>query len=177
MEHKLTFAGPVGAGKTTAIESISDIEVVRTDAGATDDTLLRKARTTVAMDYGMLNLEGGVKLHLYGTPGQERFSFMWDILAQGSIGLVLLVDNCREDPLADLELYLDSFNSFVQKNAVVVGVTRMDIEGRPGLNAYHSKLAEMGLNLPVLEMDARERSDIKALLLVLMSILDPTLKR
>ena len=70
MEHKILFAGPVGAGKTTAIASISDIPVVQTEAKATDDVAMRKANTTVAMDYGTLNLDGVAKIHLYGTPGQ-----------------------------------------------------------------------------------------------------------
>ena len=76
VEHKIIFAGPVGAGKTTAIGAISDIPVVATEARATDAVALRKNRTTVAMDYGLMILDGGIKLHLYGAPGQERFSFI-----------------------------------------------------------------------------------------------------
>lgn len=81
--HKIIFTGPVGAGKTTAITSISDVPTLRTDEIASDMTKNRKSETTVAMDYGILNLGNGERVHLYGTPGQERFNFMWDILTEG----------------------------------------------------------------------------------------------
>ena len=105
MEHKIIFTGPVGAGKTTAISSISDIPVVKTEASASDEVMLRKSNTTVAMDYGILNLDEGAKIHLYGTPGQERFSFMWDILTIGGVGLILMLDNARKDPLGDMVFF------------------------------------------------------------------------
>lgn len=177
MEHKIIFTGPVGAGKTTAIASISDIPVVKTEANATDEVMLRKSNTTVAMDYGSLNLGEGAKVHLYGTPGQERFSFMWDILTIGGVGLVLMLDNAREDPLADLEFFLDAFKPFIEKNAVVIGVARMDVSPRPGLYTFHKKLFELNMNVPIFEVDARERKDIKMLLLGLLASLDPGLKR
>lgn len=177
MEHKIIFAGPVGVGKTTAISTISDIPVVGTEAKATDATALLKANTTVAMDYGILQLDGGGKVHLYGTPGQERFSFMWEILTIGGIGLVLLIDNSREDPLADLAFYLDAFKSFIAKNGVVIGVTRMEHHPRPGLYSFHTRLQQLGIHAPVLEVDPRERGDIKMLLLSLLAVLDPGLRR
>ena len=177
MEHKIIFTGPVGAGKTTAIASISDIPVVKTEANATDEVMLRKSNTTVAMDYGSLNLGEGAKVHLYGTPGQERFSFMWDILTIGGVGLVLMLDNAREDPLADLEFFLDAFKPFIEKNAVVIGVARMDVSPRPGLYTFHKKLFELNMNVPIFEVDARERKDVKMLLLGLLASLDPGLKR
>lgn len=177
MEHKIIFTGPVGAGKTTAIGTISDIPVVSTEAAATDDTALRKANTTVAMDYGVLHLDGGGKVHLYGTPGQERFSFMWDILTVGGIGLVLLIDNGRDDPLADLEFYLKAFERFIEKNAVVIGITRMDNKPRPGLYSFHTRLAELQISAPVFEVDARSRADIRQLLLALLAVLDPGVRR
>lgn len=177
MEHKIIFTGPVGVGKTTAIATISDIPVVGTEAKATDATALLKANTTVAMDYGILQLADGGKVHLYGTPGQERFSFMWEILTIGGIGLVLLIDNSREDPLADLAFYLDAFKSFIDKNGVVIGVTRMEHHPRPGLHSFHTKLQQLGIRAPVLEVDPRERADIKMLLLSLLAVLDPGLRR
>jgi len=177
MEHKIIFTGPVGAGKSTAIASISDIPVVTTEANATDDVILRKANTTVAMDYGILNLDEGAKIHLYGTPGQERFSFMWDILTIGGVGLVLMLDNAREDPLEDMEFFLNAFKPFIEKNGVVIGVSRIDVSPRPGLYTYHKKLYEMGINVPIFEVDARERKDIKTLLIGLLAVLDPGLRR
>lgn len=177
MEQKILFAGPVGAGKTTAIGSISDIPVVQTEAKASDDVAMRKANTTVAMDYGTLDLDGAVKIHLYGTPGQERFSFMWDILALGSLGLILLIDNAREDPLADMEFYLKSFKRLINSSGVVIGVTRMDTKPRPGLYTFQTKLKELGIKAPVFEVDAREREDVKKLMQGLLAVLDPGVRR
>ncbi len=177
MEQIIIFAGPVCAGKTTAIGSISDIPVVQTEAKASDEVALRKMNTTVAMDYGVLKLDTSVKVHLYGTPGQERFSFMWEILTMGGIGLVLLIDNAREDPLADLEFYLKEFRRFIEKSAVVIGVTRMDSSPRPGLYSFHTKLAELGIKAPVFEVDARERKDVKTLMMGLLAMLDPGARR
>jgi len=85
-QHKIIFAGPVGAGKTTAISVISDIPIVSTDESASDMTLVRKPNTTVAMDYGLMKLDGQERVHLYGTPGQERFNFMWDDPDRGRFG-------------------------------------------------------------------------------------------
>ena len=86
IENKIIFTGPVGVGKTTAIAALSDEPPVQTDASASDMTAVRKGYTTVAMDYGLIQLDENTKIHLYGTPGQERFDFMWDILSQGSMG-------------------------------------------------------------------------------------------
>lgn len=107
--YKIIFTGPVGAGKTTAISSLSDIPPVKTDRLASDMTRKRKPETTVAMDYGLVNLADGVAIHLYGTPGQERFDFMWEILVEGGIGLVLLIDNTRPDPFVDLRFFVKAF--------------------------------------------------------------------
>ncbi|MEE9356953.1 MAG: ATP/GTP-binding protein [Sedimenticolaceae bacterium] len=76
--YKIIFTGPVGARKTTAINAVSDTPVIMTDEVASDMTRTRKKSTTVAMDYGVMNLGSGERVHLYGTPGQERFNFMWD---------------------------------------------------------------------------------------------------
>lgn len=176
-EQKIIFTGPVGAGKTTAIAAISDIPPVRTEARATDATRRLKANTTVAMDYGVLNLGGGRKVHLYGTPGQARFDFMWEILTQKGIGLVLLVDNRRDDPLEDMRHYLEAFRDFICDRAVVIGVTGMDVKPRPGLYSYHTRLAEMGMKPPLFEVDARRREDVKVMLLALLAMLDPGLRR
>ena len=96
--YKIIFTGPVGAGKSTAIAALSDVPPVTTDEQASDMTKDLKPTTTVAMDYGVMKLDGDERIHLYGTPGQERFNFMWDILSEGGLGLVMLLDNTRTDP-------------------------------------------------------------------------------
>ncbi len=180
MEHKIIFAGPVGAGKTTSISAVSDIMVVGTEAKASDDVAQRKANTTVAMDYGVLNLEGGQKVHLYGTPGQERFSFMWEILSENAMGFVILLDSLRADPLADLETYIKAFGRSIGKSgdAVVVGVTRTEGNFQADLlERVHAKLTDLKLNVPVFEVDGRKREDVKQLLMALLALLDPSTSR
>ncbi|MGD7036218.1 GTP-binding protein [Methylotuvimicrobium buryatense] len=175
-QYKIIFTGPVGAGKTTAIQSISDIAPIKTDAAASDMTKSRKAGTTVAMDYGVMNLAGGEKLHLYGTPGQERFDFMWDILTSGGIGLILLLDNTRTDPFQDMKFFLEAFSDFIEKTQVAIGVTQMDLSSRPVINDYHKKLKEMDMNIPVFTVDARVKNDVSLLIQALLYSLDPGLE-
>lgn len=176
METKIIFTGPVGAGKTTAIGAISDIAVVGTEARASDGVAMRKPNTTVAMDYGVLNLDGGKRVHLYGTPGQDRFDFMWEILSEGAIGLVILLDSLRTDPLGDLETYVTSFRKAITKSgdAAVIAVSRMERNCQPALMDHlRERLEKLGLKMPVLEVDARQREDVKQLLIALLAIIDP----
>jgi signal recognition particle receptor subunit beta len=174
-QYKIIFTGPVGAGKTTAINAISDVPPVKTDAAASDMTKNRKASTTVAMDYGVMNLADGEKIHLYGTPGQERFDFMWDILTNGGIGLILLLDNTRADPFQDMRFFLDAFGKFINDTSVAIGVTQMDLSSKPTIDDYHSQLQGFGLKPPVFAVDAREKNDISLLVQALLFSLDPGL--
>lgn len=172
-QHKIIFAGPVGAGKTTAISSISDIPIITTDEAASDMTADRKPNTTVAMDYGLMKLDGADRVHLYGTPGQERFDFMWDILTEGGLGLVLLLDNTRGNPFNDMSFYVGAFREFIDQTRLVVGVTRMDERREPGLDGYNAHLKTMGLKAPIFEVDARRRRDVAILVQALLYSLDP----
>jgi signal recognition particle receptor subunit beta len=174
-QYKIIFTGPVGAGKTTAINAISDVPPIKTDAAASDMTKNRKASTTVAMDYGVMNLAGGEKIHLYGTPGQERFDFMWDILTVGGIGLILLLDNTRADPFQDMKFFLDAFNKFIHNTSVAIGVTQMDLSNKPTIDDYHTHLQSVGLKPPVFAVDAREKNDVSLLVQALLYSLDPGL--
>jgi len=174
--YKIIFTGPVGAGKTTAIASVSDDAPVTTDEAASDMTRSRKKATTVAMDYGLMRLEGDEVIHLYGTPGQERFDFMWDILSTGGIGLVVLLDNTRADPFVDLRFFLDSFAEFIDKTSVVIGVTQMDNSPKPSISDYHLAIKEMGLNPAIFEVDARKSADVSLLIQSLLYSLDPGLE-
>jgi len=175
-QYKIIFTGPVGAGKTTAINSISDTPPIKTDASASDMTKTRKNSTTVALDYGVMNLPGGEKLHLYGTPGQERFDFMWDILVNGGIGLVLLLDNTRSDPFVDMKFFLDTFDKFIKETAVAIGVTQMDLSDKPTIDDYHVQLQAYNLKFPIFAVDAREKSDVSLLVQSLLYSLDPELE-
>lgn len=171
--YKIVFTGPVGAGKTTAIASISHSDPVKTDAIASDLTKHRKARTTVAMDFGVIKLEDGEQIHLYGTPGQQRFDFMWEILTTGGIGLVLLIDNTREDPLQDLEFFLTAFNQYIKKTSIAIGITRTDLSDELKVDDYRLHLKKLDLTPPIFEVDARESKDVSMLVQSLLYTLDP----
>ena len=176
IENKIIFTGPVGVGKTTAIAALSDDPPVQTDASASDMTAVRKGYTTVAMDYGVIRLDENTKVHLYGTPGQERFDFMWGILSKGSMGLSLLLDNTRANPLKDLKFFLDSFRDLLKDAPVVVGITKMDLRNQPGVDVYQQYLAQHGLNVPVFEVDARNEDDVKQLVTAMLYSIDPGLE-
>jgi signal recognition particle receptor subunit beta len=169
---KFIFTGTPGAGKTTAIAAISDFPPVSTDAFATDDLMDVKEHTTVAMDFGELTLESGERIGLYGTPGQERFRHMWEILIKGGLGLIILVDNSRPNPLADLKIYLDNFRQFINQTGAVIGITRADIDTRVSLQDYQQVLDKEGFVLPIFEADARSKEDVLLLLDMLMAVVE-----
>ncbi|SFC05424.1 hypothetical protein SAMN05216344_10816 [Polaromonas sp. OV174] len=166
-EHKILFTGTMGAGKTTAIAAISEVKPVSTDVHNTD-TSVNKAMTTVGLDYGELTLDNGEKLRLYGTPGQQRFDFMWKILSRGALGLVILIDNSRPDPLADLDLYLDGFSELIAQAACVVSVGKTESHPLPDLDAFAQRMEAKGVLCPVLAADVRDKAQVLQLLDLLL---------
>ncbi|CAK0740430.1 GTP-binding protein [Gammaproteobacteria bacterium] len=174
-DNKIIFTGPVGAGKTTAIGAISDIPTIVTDAAASDMTLNRKGYTTVAMDYGVLLLDDKTKVHLYGTPGQERFDFMWEILSAGSIGLILMIDNSRANPFKDIQFFLNAFKEMLKTAPVVIGVTKTDLKNTPTTEMYAGMLEKLGIYPPIFEVDGRKKEDVKNLVMALLFSIDPGL--
>lgn len=171
-EHIVLIAGPMGAGKTTAISSISEIPVVRTEAVNTDIARHAKATTTVALDYGEITLGDGDKVRLYGVPGQERFAFMWKILEKRALGLMLLLDDAAPDPVGDMRRFLGEFADLDHRGAMVVGITRTDLGAGAGLARYHACLAELGRMLPVFTLDARDRDQTRTLLGTLIALVE-----
>lgn len=181
-DNKIIFTGPVGAGKTSAISALSDVPIISTDAQASDMTLNRKGYTTVAMDYGILQLDDRVKVHLYGTPGQERFDFMWDILSQGGLGLILMLDNTRPNPRKDLHFFLHAFKDFILQVPVVIGISKTDLQSRPTPADYAESLPEIVKDVPMMtpmppifEVDGRRKDDVKNLVMALLYSIDPGL--
>lgn len=179
-DHKIVFTGPVGVGKTTAISAIADSPIVSTDAKASDMTSTRKENTTVAMDYGILKLDEHTKVHLYGTPGQERFDFMWDILTSGGLGLVLMLDNTRTNPRKDMEFFLRSFKDYIKNVPVVIGISKTDMAQSPTVDDYYDFFNEIQKNLqivnpvpPIFSVDGRNKDDIKKLVMALLYSIDP----
>lgn len=171
--YKIVFAGPVGSGKTTAIQSLSDIEVVSTEARASDEVRQLKPTTTVAMDYGLMKLDNGDQVRLYGAPGQQRFDFMWDILTDNALGLVVLVSAAGHDPVADLRLYLTAFRALINRSAVVVGITHTDRGDVAVRQRLIDEMRRQGIPPCVMDADARSRPDVAMLVSALLFSIDP----
>jgi signal recognition particle receptor subunit beta len=170
---KIVFTGCVGAGKTTAINAISEVPAISTDVKPSEESVIkRKSSTTVALDYGELTLEDGEKLYLYGTPGQRRFDFMTDILTKGALGLIILIDNTHDSPLEELDYYLNLNHRFLNDKPAVIGITHYDESTQPSVDDYYAALAERGDPWPVIHVDARSVADVGLLLNTLLAVLE-----
>ncbi|NJR16048.1 MAG: GTPase [Calothrix sp. CSU_2_0] len=122
---RIIITGTIGAGKTSLIRTISEIEVVDTDKRATDEVADIKSSTTVALDFGRLTIGKNQSLHLYGTPGQPRFDFMWDILIQKANAYILLVNAHRPEQLRQSRKMLYFLNQRVTI-PYLIGLTHTD---------------------------------------------------
>lgn len=166
---RLVVTGTVGAGKSTFIRSVSDITVVDTDRRATDETSTLKPTTTVAMDFGRLQFAPEMALHLYGTPGQSRFDFMWDLLIQRAHAYVVLVDAHRPSSFHSGRRLLTFMEQRVQI-PMLVGLTHADCEG-----AWSEEDVAIALGLvdstnrpPVVTLNANQRDSVIEALIVLL---------
>ena len=170
-EHKIIFTGPVGSGKTTLIKAFSDHDPVLTEVRPSDDVANMKDQTTVAMDYGSVVLDAETKVHMYGTPGQHRFDFMWEILSRGSMGLAILVNARAPDPLGDLQFYMNAFKGLIVDDRIplVIGVNHID-KSNPhiALESFKEVTNSFRPNIPVLFVDVRESKDVRRLVMTLL---------
>src|SRR5437870_4966160 len=116
---KMVITGPFAAGKTQFIQSISEIDVVATERRITDETARVKTETTVAMDFGRITIDEDLVLYLFGTPGQKRFDFMWEILSEGMLGFVVLVDSARPETFREAKRILNIFRSYADTPCVI----------------------------------------------------------
>jgi hypothetical protein len=124
---KMVITGPFNAGKTEFISSVSEIDVVSTERKITDETSNVKQETTVAMDFGRITVDDDLVLYLFGTPGQKRFDFMWEILSEGMLGFVVLVDSVRPETFREARRILDIFRSYAN-TPYVVAANKQDMD-------------------------------------------------
>jgi small GTP-binding protein len=168
---KVVVTGPFNAGKTTFIKAVSEITVLSTERQISDTSGEGAGETTVAMDFGRITVSDDVVLYLFGTPGQERFSFMWETLSEGMLGFVLMVD--AEDPssFTDAVSMIRFFRSMSDVPFVVAAnkVPASDVERLREVRAS----IELDEDIPLLPVDARDKESVKAVLLgLLYRILD-----
>ncbi len=168
---KIVVTGPFAAGKTTLIRTISEITVLSTERGITDSTRARKSETTVAMDFGRITIDRDLVLYLFGTPGQERFDFMWEILGEGMLGYVVLVDAEREDSLAEAAGILGAFRRMARV-PYVVALNRSAGIDEAEEQRIRDRL-ELRPDIALLPCDATDKESVKSVLLALLyAVLD-----
>ncbi len=169
---KMVVTGPYAAGKTQFVGSISEIDVVKTERRTSlDEEKAIKDETTVAMDFGRITVDDDLVLYLFGTPGQKRFDFMWEILSQGMLGFIVLVDSSRPETFNEAIQILETFRAYAS-TPYVVAANKQDKD-----DAWEIEDLRIALRLdPAVKMlpcVAPDRESVKNILLELLySILE-----
>lgn len=163
---KVVITGPFNAGKTTFIRAVSEIAVLSTERQVSEVSNEGQGETTVAMDFGRITISDDVVLYLFGTPGQERFSFMWETLSEGMLGFVVLLDASDEDSIRDAGNVLAFFTE-MSDVPFVVAANHVGTRDHAALDALRGRLG-LRAEIPMLGLDARDRGDVKHVLLALL---------
>lgn len=164
---KIVITGSYSAGKTQFIRTISDIETVSTDYAVTlDEERALKRETTVALDFGTIAINEKLNLYLFGTPGQERFDFMWEHLAIGALGYVVMVDSTRPGHFAETQRLMQRFAEFTDA-PYVVAANKQDDEAALPVSYVRRRLG-LTPDVPVMACTATDRPSVKLVLLGLL---------
>ncbi len=124
---KMVVTGPFAAGKTAFINSVSEIDVVSTERKVSSEIEKIKDTTTVAMDFGRITIEDDLVLYLFGTPGQKRFDFMWEILSEGMLGFVVMIDSSRPETFREARSILETFRAYAP-TPYIVAANKQDLQ-------------------------------------------------
>jgi len=124
---KMVVTGPFSSGKTQFIQTVSEIDVVATERKISSESERIKETTTVAMDFGRITVDDDLVLYLFGTPGQKRFDFMWEILSEGMLGFVVMVDSSRPETFREARRILETFRAYAP-TPYVVTANKQDLE-------------------------------------------------
>ncbi|HIE39375.1 MAG TPA: GTP-binding protein [Anaerolineales bacterium] len=168
---KMVVTGPFAAGKTQFIRTISEIDVVATEARLSRAEERIKDQTTVAMDFGRITIDDDLVLYIFGTPGQRRFDFMWEIISEGMLGFVVVVDSVRPETFREARSILNTFRTYAP-TPYVVAANKQDME-----DAWSPEDLRIALRIDprvkVLPCVATDRESVKRVLLELLySILE-----
>lgn len=167
-EHKIVVMGPLGAGKSTLVQTLTQGKAVVTEARNTDPAVAKKY-TTVAMDYGDIDLPGGDRLRLYGSPGQARFSYLWPILLAGAEGAIVLVDGSADVDTTLAGQHLKAIAERAPDLPVVIGITKCGGTSDPVLPEWRHWLQQHAPHVPALLLDPRDMGQAVTAMDLLMS--------
>jgi uncharacterized protein len=169
---KLIFAGPVGAGKTTAIRTISDEPPISTDVPWTEAAPGGKSTTTVALDYSTIRLDQNNVLHVYGLPGQAQLDFMGSVVGPGVLGAVLLLDASSVSLQEDCSHGIDALKRISPNIKFVIGATKTDLSPEFSINTVRWLMQQMGLaSTPIFSIDPRDRTQVTQLIRTLLLVI------
>ncbi len=163
---KMVVTGPFAAGKTQFIQTISEIDVVATERKLSRDEERIKDQTTVAMDFGRITIDEDLVLYLFGTPGQRRFDFMWEILSEGMLGFVVVVDSVRPETFREARSILDTFRAYAP-TPYVVAANKQDQEDAWSPDDLRIAL-RIASEIKVLPCVATDKESVKQVLLELL---------
>lgn len=168
---KMVVTGPFNSGKTAFVQSISEIDVVSTERTISSEAERVKDQTTVAMDFGRITVGDDLVLYLFGTPGQRRFDFMWEILAEGMLGFVVMVDSARPETFREAKSILETFRAYAP-TPYVVSANKQDVDDAWEVDDLRIAL-RLDEGVKMLPCVAHERESVKKVLLELLySILE-----